>query len=129
MHSFYYLRGTKILLIDITTNKNEELSLTKGKEIIYMGGSQNNQHLIVIYKNGTFAAIDSSKKSKTIKNFLFHTIYFDYLIKKKEIPVLETYNLFVSNGINKIIVANTSILALWYQHEYSYNKSTDENSN
>ena len=115
-------------MIDITTNKNEELAVTKGKDLIYMGGSQNNQHLIVIFKNGTLAAIDCKHRTKTIKNFLFHTIYFDYLIKKKEIPVTESFNLFVSNGINKIIVANSSILAIWYQHEYVYNKSIDENS-
>ncbi len=117
------------MLIDLTTKKNEELSVTKGKEVIFMGNSQNNQHLIVIFKNGTFTAIDNKKRSKTIKNFLFHTIYFDYLIKKKEIPNTVNFNVFTSNRIDKIIVANPNILAIWFQHEYAYNNSNDETSN
>lgn len=117
LRTLYFLKGLRVYIVDTSSKKFEELEFTKGKEVVFLTGNMNNEQLMVVMKNGNIYAIDNNHNVKHIKNLLINSLFYDN--KKKENMNFENFKLFASDNLNKIVIANDTLMAIWYQNEFN----------
>jgi hypothetical protein len=116
LKTFYFLKGTRVYVVDITSKKADELDFTKGKDVVYIGGNANMEYLLIVFKNGNIYAVDSNHNIKHIKNFLLNSLFIDKKGKGDSIT-MENFKLFASAPLDKIIIANDNIIAFWQKND------------
>lgn len=118
MRNLFFLKGSKVYQIDISSKKLEEPEFTRGKDIIFISGNINNEYLIIVMKNGSIYALNGKNQIKYIKSFLVNSLFLDSNNKKdKKNFNMSKFKLFASQEMDKIVIANEYFMGIWSQNE------------
>ena len=122
---FFLSNDKKIYFLNILTKELEEFNFSRGHQVIYITGNNNNTYLIIIFKNCKIYAMDiSSKLIYYFKNLQSVPINLNDLNEEgeaKENIFSPKLKIFTNENLSKAVLYTGEEIIIWFRHQIKYN--------
>ena len=117
---FFLSNDKKIYFLNILTKELEEFNFSRGHQVTYITGNNNNTYLLIIFKNCKIYAMDLS--SKTIFYFKnLQSVPLNLNEEGKEHIFSPKMQFFANENLSKAVLYIGEEIIIWFRHQMKYN--------